>query len=202
MFSFFVCMPLSCLFTLFIHLIFVFLSHAFYSWYFKDIAGLTGSSLIKHTVEVYLWLSQGTAVCCTIAIVRQQLKLKYKAIYVNFKISCPNWWWKIISLTFRWRPFNTRNSFKIGENRLSICEISVYALIFATPGTDSYQFSGYLGLSESGPECDYLSMSSEIWNAAKVSQAKPKGAAWSRLKLLPLILQSEVCKGSREQKIL
>lgn len=43
------------------------------------------------------------------------------------------------------------------------------------PGIDSCQVSEYMGLSESGPQCGYVSRGSE--NAAKGSQAKPKGTA-------------------------
>lgn len=45
------------------------------------------------------------------------------------------------------------------------------------PGIDSCQVSEYMGLSESGPQCGYVSRGSESWNAAKGSQAKPKGTA-------------------------
>lgn len=93
MFSFLVCILLSCLVTLFIHLIYIFLSYTFCSWYFKDIGDLTGASVIKHTLIICLGLSQGIVVCSAIATEkRQQQKLKHKAIYVNLKISCPNWW--------------------------------------------------------------------------------------------------------------
>lgn len=74
-----------------------------------------------------------------------------------------NHWFNIQVKTFQRYHLNVfRNSFKIGENRLSICEISEYTLFFATPAIDSCQFGGYMGLSGSGLECGYVPMSSEM----------------------------------------
>lgn len=54
------------------------------------------------------------------------------------------------------------------SDRLSICDVSMYTLIFAVLGIDSCQFSECMRLSESGPQCGFISVGPELWNAPKV----------------------------------